>query len=422
MSEGNSKSGKQWVLLAAGSKGWDNYRHQANVCHAYQIVHKTGIPDEQIVVMMYDDIVDNIQNPHKGEIINIPDGPNVYKGVLKDYTGKDVSSENFLAILSGNKQNGLRKVIKSGKKDTIFVYLSDHGNVGIFAFPHSTLYAADLIDTVTEMAKNNQFAKMVIYISSCCSGSMLSGLPGNVEVYGVSSCQPHESSCACFLDSTRHTYLNDEFSYNWMLHTEKNILKKTTFHDQFIYLKQKVESSTSCEYGEKEVSLQPIGTFLLNPTSSVREADLASFREIKVTHVTPTHDVPLKILESKIQAETDSRKKNSLKRQHEELQANQNKITEAVAEIHKLLKESGLVAGGCQLQQPHVSSPSFSLTRVRELKDVAEHFRMTCFNWHDEEFEFALSQMDIFAQLCEWGVTTQSIKDAITIVSSRFKP
>lgn len=29
---------------------------QADVCHAYQVVSGHGIPDDQIVVMMYDDI------------------------------------------------------------------------------------------------------------------------------------------------------------------------------------------------------------------------------------------------------------------------------------------------------------------------------------------------------------------------------
>ena len=29
--------GQIWALLAAGSSGWDNYRHQADVCHAYQV-------------------------------------------------------------------------------------------------------------------------------------------------------------------------------------------------------------------------------------------------------------------------------------------------------------------------------------------------------------------------------------------------
>ena len=35
------------------------YLFQADICHAYQILHKHGIPDEQIVVMMYDDIAYN---------------------------------------------------------------------------------------------------------------------------------------------------------------------------------------------------------------------------------------------------------------------------------------------------------------------------------------------------------------------------
>uniref|UniRef100_A0A8C2BX51 Legumain n=1 Tax=Cyprinus carpio TaxID=7962 RepID=A0A8C2BX51_CYPCA len=81
-------NGKQWVMLVAGSNTWENYRHQANVCHAYQIVHQNGIPDEQIVVMMYDDIANNKKNPYPGKIINKPNGPNVYPNVPKDYTGK----------------------------------------------------------------------------------------------------------------------------------------------------------------------------------------------------------------------------------------------------------------------------------------------------------------------------------------------
>ena len=29
--------GQVWAVLVAGSRGWDNYRHQADVCHAYQV-------------------------------------------------------------------------------------------------------------------------------------------------------------------------------------------------------------------------------------------------------------------------------------------------------------------------------------------------------------------------------------------------
>merc|ERR1711962_905214 len=68
-----------WAVLVAGSNGWYNYRHQADVCHAYQILHAHGIPDDHIIVMMMDDIANNTINPHKGKIINRPDGPDVYR-------------------------------------------------------------------------------------------------------------------------------------------------------------------------------------------------------------------------------------------------------------------------------------------------------------------------------------------------------
>ena len=76
-----SERSRTWALLVAGSRGWDNYRHQADVCHAYQVLHNHGVPKENIIVMMYDDIANNSKNPKPGEIYNYPGGPNVYKGI-----------------------------------------------------------------------------------------------------------------------------------------------------------------------------------------------------------------------------------------------------------------------------------------------------------------------------------------------------
>ena len=100
--------GKIWVLLVAGSRGYYNYRHQADICHAYHVRHfhclcyffictsefckvvsNHGIPDENIIVMMFDDIANSEDNPIPGKIFNRPNGPDVYAGVPKDYTGTD---------------------------------------------------------------------------------------------------------------------------------------------------------------------------------------------------------------------------------------------------------------------------------------------------------------------------------------------
>lgn len=81
--------------------------------------------------MMYDDIAEDDENPTKGIIINHPGGSDVYSGVPKDYTGEDVTPENFLNILQGNKAAmkgiGSGKVISSTANDHVFVNFVDHG-------------------------------------------------------------------------------------------------------------------------------------------------------------------------------------------------------------------------------------------------------------------------------------------------------
>lgn len=56
---------------------------QADVCHAYQLLRKGGVKEENIVVFMYDDIAKNKENPRPGIIINSPNGDDVYNGVPK---------------------------------------------------------------------------------------------------------------------------------------------------------------------------------------------------------------------------------------------------------------------------------------------------------------------------------------------------
>lgn len=43
-----------YAVLICGSQGYMNYRHHADVCHAYQILTKHGMPAENIIVFLYD--------------------------------------------------------------------------------------------------------------------------------------------------------------------------------------------------------------------------------------------------------------------------------------------------------------------------------------------------------------------------------
>lgn len=57
----DNDGGQIWALLVAGSNGWYNYRHQADVAHAYHTLQQHGVQAENIVTMMYDDIANNQQ-------------------------------------------------------------------------------------------------------------------------------------------------------------------------------------------------------------------------------------------------------------------------------------------------------------------------------------------------------------------------
>lgn len=84
-----------WAVLIAGSNTWYNYRHQADVFHAYQMLVQKGFDTDHIIVFAYDDIANNTKNPFPGKVFNKPTyaspGIDVYQGVKIDYKGNDVT-------------------------------------------------------------------------------------------------------------------------------------------------------------------------------------------------------------------------------------------------------------------------------------------------------------------------------------------
>lgn len=96
-----------WAVLIAGSNTYSNYRHQADVYHAYQAMIKGGFDPSRIITFAYDDIASHLTNPFRGKVFNKPTykdpGVDVYSGVKIDYSKLTVTPEHFLAVLEGNK-------------------------------------------------------------------------------------------------------------------------------------------------------------------------------------------------------------------------------------------------------------------------------------------------------------------------------
>lgn len=401
--------GVHWALIVAGSASWYNYRHQADACHAYHIMRDHGIPEERIILMMYDDIANNAQNPTPGIIINHPDGDDVYKGVVIDYKGKDVTPENFLAALSGKAELlrgvGSGKVIKSGPNDHIFVNFVDHGAPGILAFPTDELYAKDLMKTITSMHENKQYGQMVFYIEACESGSMFEGLlPENINVYATTAANAKESSYACYYDAKRDTYLGDVYSVMWMEDSDKEDLEKETLHEQYQIVKKETNTSHVMEYGDKKIAEEVCGEFQGNV--GVENRQRKSLPRVPFDAV-PSEDVPLAILTRRLSSGVNGPEEIATRKELNELLQTRTDILNTVNRIVELSSRN-------ERQNDRILKSRYRLTNFDCYEPVAELFDERCYDI--SQHEYAARRLYLLVNLCEEQVPVEKILDSIARV------
>nr|POE58871.1 vacuolar-processing enzyme [Quercus suber] len=205
---------------------------QADVCHAYQLLKKGGLKDENIIVFMYDDIAFDKNNFRPGVIINKPNGDDVYEGVPKDYTGQHVNVNNFYAVILGNKSaltGGSGKVVDSGPNDHIFIYYTDHGGPGVLA-------------------------------SNATEDSFATYCPDEPEAPKVEY----------------NTCLGDLYSVSWLEDSDKHDLRKETLQEQYEVVQSRTEKgdgfshqgSHVMQYGDKKLSNECLYSYMgTNPAN-----------------------------------------------------------------------------------------------------------------------------------------------------------
>jgi len=265
-----------WAVLLAGSRTWGNYRHQSDTCHAYQIVHKFGIPDSRVIVMQYDDLAKDPSNPYPGKIFNKPTaagtaGVDVYAGCKKDYTGAAVTPDMFVAVLTGNAaKTGGRPVLKSGPNDRVFIFFTDHGGTGIIAFPDGSLMTSQtLIGAINQMYSSKMYSKLVFYMEACESGSMFEGLiKPSIGVYVTTASNAVESSWGTYCPpddmvngKAMNSCLGDLYSINWMENSDQ-MGPTETLQAQFLDVRTKTTQSHVMQYGDLTWTSEPIGNYL----------------------------------------------------------------------------------------------------------------------------------------------------------------
>ncbi|RWS11065.1 tick legumain-like protein [Dinothrombium tinctorium] len=404
-------NGNIWAVLVAGSNGWFNYRHQADVCHAYQVLHRHGIPDERIIVMMYDDIANNSENPIPGFIRNKPHGPNVYPGVPKDYTGEDVTPENFLSALSGDEHLEARgkKVVKSGPNDHIFIYFSDHGSDGLIAFPSSELLASQFNKVILKMHRQRKYGKMVVYIEACESGSMFDGLlRKNINVFATTASNSTESSYACYFDNELQTYLGDVYSVKWLEDSDsRHSLRHETLQKQFVIVKKETNTSHVQEFGDLRIGKLPVSQF-----QGSKISEKISTSSVPITDAVRSEDVPLILAARKM-----------AKEKNETLKIIYRKKLDEILNLREFLKSS--VRKIVKEIQPFVNASFDALWNGKQKIKQRECYELLYRVFDNRCFDlsthpYALRYLYVFVNFCNFSNGNASVVELARITMTQF--
>jgi hypothetical protein len=59
-----------WVVLVSTSRFWHNFRHTANTLSMYRTAKRLGVPDENILLMLADDVACDARNSAPAKVIN----------------------------------------------------------------------------------------------------------------------------------------------------------------------------------------------------------------------------------------------------------------------------------------------------------------------------------------------------------------
>ena len=227
-----------WALLVASSKGWANYRHQADVLAIYQQLKQAGYTDDRIILIAEDDIADNVSNPNKGVVQVTIGGNNVYEQVEIDYHMSELQAKDILAILSGEKSERLPIVIESTANDNVFVFWSGHGVPGALCWNDDAygIMGDQLDETFRRMREKRSYRKLLMMVEACFSGGVMEQCRNIPGMLFVTAANGDETSKADVFNGEMKVWMSNRFTSTFIeqITENKNIALRDLYYRLFI--------------------------------------------------------------------------------------------------------------------------------------------------------------------------------------------
>jgi len=251
------------------------------------------------------------------------------------------------------------------------------------------------------LTKNKKYGKMVFYIEACESGSMFDQtLSTNTKIFATTASNARESSYACYWDAKRRTYLGDVYSVKWMEDSDKEDLTIETLQQQYTIVKKEVNTSHVKEFGDMTLKNDKLSLY----QGGKKAANATTVESKPITDAVPSPDVPLMILHRSLETAKTKVEYKSIKAQIQKEEKTRSLIRVVVKTIvGKLVAEESkkleLLSVPAKLKSPTCYS------------NAVATFKAKCFKFN--EFEYALRQIFVLSNLCDEGISTETITSTI---------
>lgn len=219
-----------WAVLVSTSRFWFNYRHLANTLSLYRTVKRLGIPDNQIILMLPDDMACNPRNSFPGAVFNdksrmldLYDDKGVLEnlgmgGIEVDYRGNEVTVENFIRLLTDRwpPSHPHSKRLMTGPQSNILIYMTGHGGNEFLKFQDSEeISSFDLADAFEQMYEKKRYHEMLFMIDTCQANTMYNAFysPG---VLATGSSARDQSSYSHHADQDVGVAVIDRWTYFYL--------------------------------------------------------------------------------------------------------------------------------------------------------------------------------------------------------------
>lgn len=227
-----------YAVLVAASKGWKNYRHQADVLGMYHYLKGKGYDDDHIILIVADDIAYNEKNPSQGVIRREIGGGNLYTDLQIDYKLGDLTLEDLKQILTGNPTEAYPVTLGSSETDNVFFFWSGHGTQQGWKWKEDEDLSPEF---AREMFSAMKFRKQFAIIETCYSGVVGEGCTGIPGLLMMTAANPYETSKADAFDNELQAYLSNTFTSSILSWFESN--PNTVIRDLYLHAFDKTNGS-----------------------------------------------------------------------------------------------------------------------------------------------------------------------------------